>query len=146
MTDPDHLEVDAMKELYTTELSGEVFYNAIADRVSDERAAELLRRNGREEAGHARRLGRALTIKLGTPFEPTAEMLTLPPLGLPEPLDPVRFLRRLVQGELDGDLGYQRWADNEPDPEVERLLRLNGREESIHSARVTEAIAILTST
>jgi rubrerythrin len=146
MTDPLHLDVDAMKELYTTELSGEVFYNALAERVDDERAAELLRRNGREEAGHARRLGRALAIKLGTPFEPTPEMLTLPPVALPEPFDPVRFMRRLVQGEIDGDAGYQRWADNEPDPEVERLLRLNGREESIHGGRVTEAIAILTGT
>jgi hypothetical protein len=48
-----------------------------------------------------------------------------------------------VQGERDGDAGYQRWADNEPDPEVARLLRLNGREETIHGERVSEVIAIL---
>ena len=144
MIDPDHLDVAAMKELYNAELGGEAFYNALADRVDDERAADLLRRNGREEAGHARRLGRAIAIKLGTDFEPTPEMLALAPVMLPEPFDPVRFMRKLVQGELDGDEGYQRWADNEPDPEVERLLRLNGREESIHGGRVTEAIAILT--
>jgi hypothetical protein len=48
----------------------------------------------------------------------------------------------IVQGERDGDAGYQRWADNEPDPEVARLLRLNGREETIHGERV-EVIAIL---
>jgi rubrerythrin len=144
MADAEHLDVDGMKALYATELAGETFYGAVADRVDDARAAELLRRNGREEAGHARRLGRAIALKLGTAFEPTPEMLVRPEVKLPEPFDPVRFLRSLVQGELDGDLGYQCWADNEPDPEVQRLLRLNGREESIHSGRLTEVLSILT--
>ena len=45
--------------------------------------------------------------------------------------------------QLDGDAGYQRWADREPDPEVQRLLRRNGREETVHGQRVTEVIAIL---
>ena len=49
----------------------------------------------------------------------------------------------IVKAELDGDAGYQRWADREADPEVERLLRLNGREETIHGNRVAEALAIL---
>ena len=53
------------------------------------------------------------------------------------------LLRVIVQAEFDGDAGYQRWADNEALPEVERLLRLNGREETIHGRRVEQAIALM---
>ena len=67
------------------------------------------------------------------------ERLTIP---LPDSI-PVEMLPLIVQGEVDGDASYQRWADHEPDPEVERLLRLNGREETIHGRRVTEAMTIL---
>ena len=49
----------------------------------------------------------------------------------------------IVVGMHSGDAGYQRWADAEPDPEVLRLLRLNGREEAIHAERVRQALAIL---
>jgi rubrerythrin len=40
-------------------------------------------------------------------------------------------------------VSYQRWADNEADPQVARLLRLNGREESIHARRVEQVMALL---
>ena len=50
---------------------------------------------------------------------------------------------RLVGTELDGDLTYQRWADNEPDEAVAKLLRRNGREEALHGRRVTQAIELL---
>ena len=49
----------------------------------------------------------------------------------------------IVKAEMDGDVGYQRWADRESDPEVARLLRLNGREETIHGERVSKALEIL---
>ena len=49
----------------------------------------------------------------------------------------------IVKAEIDGDTGYQRWADRESDPEVARLLRLNGREETIHGERVSKALEIL---
>jgi hypothetical protein len=49
----------------------------------------------------------------------------------------------IVKAELAGDAGYQRWAELEPDPEVARLLRLNGREETIHGERVAKALEIL---
>lgn len=45
--------------------------------------------------------------------------------------------------EVAGDAGYQRWAEHESDPDVQRLLRQNGREETLHSKRVTQAIEIL---
>jgi rubrerythrin len=136
------LDVPAMELLYRLECSGEDFYNALADRVSDPRAAELLRRNGREELGHARRIGRALSIKLGREYVPEGEVLERYSIALPDEIS-AALLSAIVQGEIAGDAGYQKWADNEPDPNVERLLRLNGREETLHGERVTEAIELL---
>ena len=138
----DSLDVDALRSMFALEVTGEQFYNALADRVDNEQAAELLRRNGREEAGHARRIERALAIKLGHPFTPTPDLLEPAVIQLPERVG-ADLLRVIVQAEFDGDAGYQRWADNEALPEVERLLRLNGREETIHGRRVEQAIALM---
>lgn len=142
LTTVTRLDVDAMRLLFRVERSGEDFYNAIADRIGDARAAELLRRNGREENGHAERVRKALGVKLGRPWEPTADDLARYPIPLPDAI-PAPLLSVIVQGELDGDAGYQRWAAAETDPEVQRLLRLNGREETVHGQRVQEVIAIL---
>jgi rubrerythrin len=143
LTTEDRLDADMMRSLYTGELGGEDFYNALADLVDNDEAATLLRRNGREEAGHARRLGRAIAILEGRDFEPTADMLERPPVSLPDDFDPERFLPSLIRGELSGDEGYRRWAENEPDEAVARLLRLNGREEAIHGRRAESALALL---
>jgi rubrerythrin len=142
LTELDHLDVDALRSLFSIELGGEDFYNALAERVDDEQAAALLRRNGREEAGHARRVGRAIGLKLGTEFEPTPDMLERAPVTLPDSIDPELFAQ-LIQGELSGDSTYDKWAEHEPDPEVARLLRLNGREESIHAGRVEQVVALV---
>jgi len=136
------LDVDAMRLLFRVERSGEDFYNGIADRIGDPRAADLLRRNGREERGHAERVRRAIGVKLGQPWEPTADDLAHYPVPLPDTI-PAALLPVIVKAELDGDAGYQHWADRETDPEVQRLLRQNGREETVHGQRVTEVIAIL---
>ena len=40
----------------------------------------------------------------------------------------------IAEGEMKGDIGYQKWADAEPDPEVQRLLRLNGLQDGIGGA------------
>lgn len=136
------LDVPELELMYRLEMSGDDFYQALADRVGNDDAAELLRRNGREEAGHAKRIQRALSIKLGREWQPspeTAAPLTIP---LPDAIGPELF-PVIVQAEIDGDAGYQRWAELEPDPEVARLLRLNGREETIHAERADQALAIL---
>jgi rubrerythrin len=138
----DQLDVPALELLYKLECSGEDFYNLLADRIGDERAAELLRRNGREELGHARRVSRAIAIKLGREFEPTAEQQQRYAIELPATID-AAMLPGIVAGEQAGDAGYQKWADAEPDPEVARLLRLNGREETLHGERVTQVMALL---
>jgi len=138
----DHLDADALRSLYSAELGGEVFYKALAARFDHPEVVTLLRRNGREEASHARRIRRAIAMKEDRPFEPEPELLDTPAPQLPDPVDQA-FLRNLADGEMQGDIGYQRWAANEPDPAVARLLRLNGREESIHSRRVQSAITLL---
>jgi rubrerythrin len=138
----EQLDVAAMELLFRLECSGEDFYNDVADRLGSDAAGELLRRNAREEMGHARRIGRAIEIKQGAAFVPSPETLERFTIALPDAI-PVEMLPLIVQGEIDGDASYQRWADHEPDPEIARLLRLNGREETIHGRRVTEAIAIL---
>ena len=140
----DRLDVPAMELMYKLECSGEDFYNLLADRIGNDDAAVLLRRNGKEELGHARRIARAIAIKQGSDFEPTPELQERYTVALPEVVDPA-MLPFIVAGEQAGDAGYQVWADNEPDEQVARLLRLNGREESLHGERVNQAIAILES-
>lgn len=142
LNDLNYLDVDGLVSLYIAELGGEPFYNALADRIANDEAKRLLRRSGREETGHTRRLGRAITIKQGRDFEPTPKMLQRSPVELPDNITG-DLLQSLVQKELDGDAGYQHWADNEHDAEVARLLRLNGREESIHSQRLQQAVALI---
>lgn len=137
------LDVDAMRLMYRLELSGEDFYNGLADRIGNDEAAELLRRNGREEAGHAERIRQAIAIRLGVDdYQPEGDDLVRFAAPLPDTISP-RFLPVIVQAELDGDAGYQRWADNESDPAVARLLRQNGREETQHGRRVEQVIELL---
>jgi rubrerythrin len=136
------LDIPAMELLYRLELSGDDFYRALANRIDDEEAGELLRRNGREELGHARRVQRAMSIRLGAEYEPSEEVRTPFVIPLPEVVS-LELFPAIVKAELDGDAGYQHWADMEADPEVARLLRLNGREETVHGNRVAEALAIL---
>ncbi len=138
----DVLTLPLMEALWKLERSGEASYLAMAELVDDPRAKELLTRNGREEMGHARRIARALSIKLGHEWEPSPELAAEEPVAAPPYLD-AAILDMIVEAEVQGDAGYQKWADHEPDPEVERILRLNGREESIHGERIAEVKAIL---
>ncbi len=136
------MDLPTMELVFRLENSGEDFYNALADRIDNDEAAELLRRNGREERGHARRLHRAITIKLGEEWKPSAEALERFAIPLPDEIG-LDVFPVIVQAEIDGDAGYQRWADKESDPEVARLLRLNGREETVHGQRASRALEIL---
>ena len=136
------LDVAAMELLFRVECSGEDFYFALADRIGNDEAADLLRKNGREEVGHARRLQRAIALKLGREYEPTEEMQTRFSIPLPDTIDATLF-PVIVQAELDGDVGYQKWADLEENPEVAKLLRQNGREETLHGERVRKVVELL---
>ena len=139
----EELDVDALRLMYRLELSGEDFYNGLADRIGNDEAAELLRRNGREERTHAERIAKALALRLGVDeYVPDGDDLVVLPAPLPDTISP-KLLPIIVQAELDGDVGYQRWADNEADPAVARLLRQNGREETQHGKRVQQVIELL---
>ena len=136
------LDVPAMELLYRLECSGEDFYNALADRIGNDEAGDLLRKNGREELGHARRVQRAISIRIGAEYEPSAEVQARFVIPLPETVG-LDIFPAIIKAEIDGDAGYQRWADKESNPEVARLLRLNGREETKHGERAAQALAIL---
>jgi hypothetical protein len=137
------LDVDAMRLIYRLEVAGDAFYQGLADRIDDAEAADLLRRNGREELGHAERIRQAIALRLGVEtYEPEGDDLVPLAVPLPDHISPKLF-PIIVQGELDGDAGYQRWADTEADPAVARLLRQNGREETQHGKRVEQVMARL---
>lgn len=142
LADVAKLEVPELTLMYRIEMAGELFYNMLADRVNNDEAASLLRKNAVEERGHARRLARMISIKNGSEWEPSIEDSELLEVPLPETID-ARIFAGVVQGELNGDIGYQRWADAEDNEEVERLLRLNGREETIHAGRAQQVLDLL---
>jgi len=121
---------------------GEVFYEGLAASVDGE-AATLLRRNGQEERGHAHRVLKAIEIKGGAAFTlpPAAENPFVQVAGSYPASD--EFLGMLVDAEVDGERIYLAWAEAEPDAEVAKLLRQNGREEMRHSERVAQARELL---
>ena len=136
------LDLDALRLMFRVERAGQEFYERLAAGIGNDEAAKLLRANGTEELKHAERIGRMIGIKQGHDFEPTAEDLAPLAVNLPDPV-PVEMLPYIVAGEVAGDATYGKWADAETDPEVQRLLRLNGREETIHSERVTAVLELI---
>ena len=136
------LDVDTMWKVFRLERTGHEFYEGLADRIDHPEAKELLRRNGTEELAHARRILKAISLTVGEDVEPSAEQLELHAVPLPDSVD-AAMLELVVAGERNADAGYQAWADQVDDPEVAKLLRLNGREELIHGERVDQAIALL---
>ena len=136
------LDVEALRKVYRVERVGETFYEKLAAKLENPDAVDLLLRNAREERGHAERVRRAIGKKLGRDYEPAGADLETFPIPLPEKVTPELF-EGIVAGEIAGDAGYQKWADRESDPEVQKLLRQNGREEIVHSERAARVLAIL---
>lgn len=138
------LSLDDLKVLALLECYGEEFYFGLARQVPNEEARALLTRNGQEERAHAHRLLKAIRLLGGDPFElPSAA--ENPFLQAPAPPMPVTadLLAAFAQGEVDGDLQYQAWADAEPNVEVSKLYRQNGAEETRHSERLAQVRMIL---
>lgn len=132
------LSVEDLKVLAMIEVSGEYLYQAIARGAPDEECKALLRRNGQEERGHAHRMLKAIALKGGAftlPADHEIPFVRTTPEEIPSNAE---FLAMLGSAEDGGDEIYGRWADAEPDPEVARLLRLNGREEARHGERIAE--------
>ena len=138
----DRLTIDDLKVLAMIEQSGQAFYMAIARATGNANASALLERNAHEELGHAHRLLNAIRLLGGTFSLPKADEN---PYALPAFFDDidVNFLTELIKGEEGGDMAYQKWADNEPNPDVGSLYRLNGSEEIGHGQRVAQVIALM---
>jgi rubrerythrin len=137
------LSIDDMKVLAMIENFGECFYQAIARGVPNDEAKALLHRSGQEERGHAARLVKAIKLKGGSfelPSDKDNPFLQAAPQLIPSDAD---FMNGLAQGEMDGDLQYQTWADAEPNPEVAKLLRQNGKEETRHGERIAQVKKLL---
>ncbi len=63
--DLDRLDTPALEVMARLENSGQAFYEMLAERIGNDEAAELLRRNGREEAEHAERVQQVIAILEG---------------------------------------------------------------------------------
>lgn len=136
------LAVDDLKVLALLELAGEASYFAMAAATDNEDAKALLMRNGQEERGHAHRLLKAIKL-LGGDF------------ALPEdrenPFYPKNSIAQLTgdmmaaiaRAEGGGNLDYQNWADAESNPDVAKIYRQNGSEETRHQERATQVQALL---
>ena len=140
------LSIDDLKILALLETAGEAFYFAAADATDNAAAKALLTRNGQEERGHAHRLLKAITLLGGEPYTlpEAADNPYIMPLQLDGMLNADLFAM-IQQGERDGDLQYQTWADAEAaaNPEVAKIYRLNGSEETRHSQRLAEVATLL---
>jgi rubrerythrin len=138
----DRLSIDDLKVMAMIEQSGEAFYMSMARVAGNSEARALLERNAHEELGHAHRLQTAVRLLGGTFSLPKVDEN---PYALPSFFDDLdlNFLAELIKGEEDGDMNYQRWADNEPNADVAHLLRLNGKEETMHGQRVAKVISLL---
>ena len=139
----DKLGVEEMKLMVLLETSGDPLYQKLASLAPEGEARDLLLENGREETAHAHRLKRAIEIATGEPYE--IPLMSENPYSEPPPFSELTpdLLAGFVAGEKNGDAGYQKWADNEPNPEIAKLLRLNGREETRHGKRVARVAEIL---
>lgn len=142
----NQLTIEDLQVLAMIECFGEAFYFTLAEGVDNPEARALLRRNGQEERGHAHRLLKAITLKGGAPFTLPANEDNPFFKFAPTSLDcDANIIAALEQGEADGDLVYQVWADAEPDVQVAELLRQNGREETRrgeHASRVKQLLGL----
>jgi hypothetical protein len=139
------LSIDDLKILALLETAGEAFYFAAARATDNAQAKALLTRNGQEERGHAHRLLKAIALLGGEYSLPEADANPyIVPMQLEGMLNADLFAA-IQQGEQDGDLQYQAWADAEAEanPEVAKIYRQNGSEETRHSERLAEVAALL---
>ncbi len=138
------LSIDDIKVLALLEAAGEAFYLAMAEAVPQAEAKALLARNGQEERGHAHRLLKAITLlgETGYALPENAENPYIQPMPMQGPISD-GFFAMLQQGEQDGDLQYQSWADAESNAEVAKIYRQNGSEETRHAERVERVKQLL---
>jgi rubrerythrin len=133
-----------LRDLMFLEAAGEAFYRNLAALAPNDAVKHLLSRNGQEEMAHAHRLKRVIKMLHGEDCDipshdknPFSKSLTAPPV-----VD-ARFLTSFAETERTGETFYQNWADNIGNAEAAKLLTQNGREETRHGDRLTEALGLL---
>lgn len=138
------VNIDDLKVMVLLENAGEHFYLAAAKAVDNEQASALLARNGQEERGHAHRLLKAIELLGGEPYPmpDDADNPYIQPMDLAGMVN-ADLMVAIEQSEKDGDLSYQGWADTIGNPEVAKIFRQNGEEESRHGVRVAEVAKLL---
>ena len=143
LTSREKPSIADMKIMALIEAAGETFYLAAAEAVDNEEAKALLTRNGREERGHAHRLLKVIAL-LDEPWELPADEDNpyIQPMDLSGMIN-ADLLAAIQQGERDGDMSYQGWADQMDNKEVEKIFRLNGAEETRHGERVAQVAKLV---
>ena len=135
--------VHDFKEKVLLEAAGQALYEGLAADATSETVRQLMSSNAIEELGHAERLIEVIRRVSGENFAaPARADNTYVPAPGSVPLSR-GFLGGVVTGELQGEALYEAWAALQPDAEVARLLRLNGREERTHSERAQQALDLL---
>jgi len=140
----DKPNLDDLKLLALLEAGGKDFYDWMIEVAPNDGVKKLLARNGQEELGHAHRLKRVIKILFDEDYalpEPANNPFCVPPKV--KPVVSRDRLNELAQGEIGGERFYERWASNIGNDQAAKLLRLNGKEEARHGARILEAITLL---
>ena len=137
--------VTDIKVMALTEAAAMTLYYKTAEGTDNAAVKALLQANGREEFLHAQRAAQAVQILSGEDFHaPLPEDNPYLAEGA-APFAPVtaEALKGLAQGEFGGEALYEKWAANTANPDVARLFRLNGKEETDHGNRLIEAAGLL---
>ena len=131
------------KLMVLLEAAGQALYEGLADQAPSTAVRDLMAANAREELGHAERVIEVIRRVYGESYAvpPRSEN---PYVAAPGSVPLSRgFLSGVVKGELQGEALYEVWAAQLSDAEAARLLRLNGREERLHSERAQQAHDLL---
>jgi rubrerythrin len=141
----ESLSIDDIKALTLLEASGKALYGHLADCSGNPEIRSLLNKNGQEEVGHAHRLLKVLHILTGQDYEIPSD--TENPFIGPSPFTELtpELLENFIQGELDGEGYYNRWADHAGNDQVAGLYRQIGMDERRHSERDRQVLKLLMS-
>jgi len=136
--------LDDLKALMFLEAAGEIYYENLVALAPNDAVKKLLARNGQEEMAHAHRLKRVIKMIHGEDCDipsreqnPFANSLMVPPA-----VD-AAFLTSFAETERTGETFYQIWADNIGNADAAKLLTQNGKEETRHGDRLTEALGLI---
>lgn len=134
---------DDLKLMVCLEAAGQGFYGAFAEAAPSDEVRAIFARNGQEELGHAHRVSRALKLVYAEDF-PVPEPENNPYYAWPKDIVLSKaMLEGIAESEFAGDKLYDAWATNLGHEEAARLLRLNGKEEANHGARMQHAASLL---